>query len=139
MKAIRWLGAFRKESGSLIDSFIFELTQTQREEVAAEAIDKKSLIEQARVGLLVKRSAIVKVFSADCWSEYSNKKLYKTRNPRLATGDHREIWCRPDYVAIVVKDWDHLKKRVKQPVRYIADRFELPILELKKGGLRPVD
>ena len=138
MKAIRWLGAFRKGSASLLDSLIWELTQNERSEVAAEAIKQQSLIEQSRVGLLVKRSAIKKVFTGDCWSEYQGKTLVKNRNPKIASGLHKEIWCTPEYVGIVVKEWDHLKKQVRQPVRYIADRFKLQIYELKNGELRPI-
>lgn len=101
---IRWLGAFRKK-GRLIDSLNWELSQQSVPALAAERLRKgKSAIPHAKVGLLVKNSALLRRYRSDVWSEYrGNGKLIATRKEGEAYSQHAECWVRPEYLAIVIK------------------------------------
>jgi hypothetical protein len=136
MKVVRWLGAYRK-NGSLASSLQWELNSNSRECAAEPLVDGKSAIYHAKIGLLVRRTAIIKVFHGDCWSLVDGGKLRKNRNPRWSTR-HREAWVRPDYIAIVVKDWGHLRGSARKTLEYFGDIYGLPILRLKKGELVPI-
>ena len=101
---IRWLGAFGK-SNSFSESLEWELSQKEKSAVAAEKLAKgKSFISHARVGLLFKNRAILRRYSSDVYSKYTDKgTLVTTRKEGVATSDHTECFVRPDYCAIVVK------------------------------------
>ena len=101
---IRWLGAFRK-NGSLEEALKWELNQTAVSALTAERLPKgRSAIHHARVGLLVKNSAVLRRFRSDVWSAYrENGKLYATRKQGVAYSQHTECWVKPKYLAIVVK------------------------------------
>ena len=139
MKAVRWLGAFGK-AGSLGESLNWELTQTERRELAAERIFYDpynncwwSGIAHTRVGLLVKTVAVVKTFHGDCWSvpfEGDGVYLRKTRNPRSSSEHHEECWIRPQYVAIVVVGWKSLAESTRHTVAECACKYGLPVVEL---------
>lgn len=55
---VRWLGAFRKQ-GSLEEAFNWELTQAPSAVAAERLINGKSAIHHAKIGLLVKNSAVL--------------------------------------------------------------------------------
>jgi len=134
MKAIRWLGAFRKSSKSLNESLVYELSRPATDEVAAEPLDDEPSVVAAKVGLLIEKGAIKKVFNGDCWSEYGDDgRLYKTRNPRRAWSNHREVWASPQYTGIVLKGKD-LPKRTTKTIIWVSEQYGLPIYKLDKKG-----
>lgn len=131
MLVVRWLGAFGK-AGSLHDSLRWELEAPARELAAEPMSGGESHISHARVGLLAKTSAIIKIFDGDCWSVADSGRLAKTRNPRASGSGHREAWIRPDYAAIVVKG--QVSAHALRTILWFADLYQLPVLRLKKGG-----
>jgi len=142
MKLVRWLGAFRDDGHSFEESLVWELTQTERLEVAAEPIRRGegSSIRGVRVGLLVRSRALVKAFRGDCWSEEAaGGRLFKTRNPRHG-GPHLESWVRPDFAGIVIKGNPRRFPRwLRRTIARVAARFGLPIYQLDwDGNLREV-
>lgn len=135
---IRWMGAYRKKA-NLNQSLVYELNRPATDEVAAELImdGRGSRIYYPRVGLLVSEPAAFKVFNGDCFSEYENNRLVKTRNPR-GTAKYREAWCHPVYTAIVVKRQD-LPKQITRTLKWVSETYDLPIYRLsKKGNLKEI-
>lgn len=130
---VRWLGAFGK-GADLKSSLYWELA-INHEEVAAEPLhgfyvkngdlDYASSIDHAKVGLILKRSSLIKKFNGDCWSIKQDHKLVKTRNPRASTA-HNEAWVRPDYVAIIIKG--PISEGAFIIIEEMAAQFNLPIL-----------
>ena len=126
---IRWLGAYGKKGG-LLESLSFELSSDYSREVCAEEIKKgqTSKIKQARVGLLVKNSAVIKKNSGDVWSVYDNTgKLVPTRKP---VASHNEVWAFSDFVGVVVQTPIAKLDTVKD---FCADK-KIPLFKLSKGG-----
>jgi hypothetical protein len=136
MKIIRWMGAFRN-GGTLSDSLSWELDPTQADvEVAAEPLQKneRSEIRFCRIGLLLKRSSVIKMFSGDCWSERNEEgTLVKTRNPRRAYSRHQECWCRKEYAALVVRDRGNINKKSWKIIQWFSKKYNLPILEMDRN------
>jgi len=131
---IRWLGAFGKNA-SLFESLSFELERT--DEVAAEKLQSGvSFIVHARVGLLVKKKAIVKEFNGDCWSVRENGRLVKTRNPRHASSEHLEVWAKPQYLGVVVKG--RISKSTFKDLRSFCQRNDFKLFLLKGGELKEI-
>ena len=131
---VRWLGAFQKK-GSLHNSLQFELCEaTSDSEVPCEKIlNGTSRIHHAKIGLLIKNSAVIKTFNGDCWSvRRCNGKLQKTRNPKNAYSQHLEAWASPEYIGIVVKDVARIRKKSLKTVLFWAEEFKIPIMELKE-------
>ncbi len=131
---IRWLGAFGK-NGSLQDSIQFELNRDS--EVAAELLKNKSLISHARIGLLVKNSAVVKKFDGDCWSVREDGGLVKSRNPKTARSQHKEVWAKPNYIGLVVKS--RITKSAFKEIKYIASIYNLDLFKFKSGDLKKIN
>lgn len=133
---IRWMGAFRK-NGSLAEAVEFELSRATN--VACEQlIDGKSLVEQARVGLLVDPKAVYKRFSGDVWSEYTaDGMLHTTRKGYEAKSDHKEAFAHPVYTGIVIKNASlvTLSFAARKEISEIVKRHNLPIYRLVKGKL----
>lgn len=137
---VRWLGAFRKGAGNLHDSLLAELTGQVGFELAAEPLQHGKSFVPGNVGLLAKRSALVKKFTGDVWSErHPAGNLEKTRRPAQAKSRHEEAWIRPDFAGIVVVDWGNLGGQTRKTVEYFAKRFEIPVFQLQKGKLKEVD
>ena len=136
---IRWLGAFRKTSG-LYDSLVYECFQNQRKHVAAEQLQHGvSEIKHARVGLLVKNSAVVHRYWSDVWSEYNdNGTLKKTRQQGKAWSTHREAFCRPEYLGVVLKDHKEITNTALQAVKRFCDQYDVPCFLLDKSTRRLV-
>lgn len=130
MKVVRWMGAFGRSDHSLYAALSFELASCNRE-VAAEPIKHRSYIDHARVGLLVSRKAVKKVFSGDVWSQNENGKLVKTRKP---IGNHSEAFCSPDYVAIVVKGNNNFSLEILADIKKISKEYKLPIIYFDNNG-----
>lgn len=133
---VRWLGAFGKGS-DLAASLSWELTQNR--EVAAEHITSgNGKIRHARVGLLVDKRAVIRVFPGDVWSVAGEDgKLRATRyaSGYALTGRHSEAFCRPVYRAIVIKDHpDRIKPVVMNAVRGASEGFSLPIVWIDSKG-----
>ena len=133
---IRWMGAFRK-NGSLSEAVLFELSRTT--DVACEQLVKgKSLVEQARVGLLVNPSAVYKRYNGDVWSEYTvDGKLHTTRKGYEATSAHKEAFAKPIYTGLVIKNGSlaTLSYAARQEIAEISKRHSLPVFRLVKGKL----
>lgn len=129
---IRWLGAFGR-NGSLSESLHFEFCRNS--EVAAELLQNgESHISHAKVGLLIKNSALVKAFNGDCYSEYTSEgTLVKNRNPRNAKSTHQEMWTKPIYIGIVVKD--NVSPKVYETLKEVSTQYNVPIFQLKGGRL----
>jgi len=136
---IRWLGAFRKnrESRGLYSALCFEIKQIQRKHIAAEKLQHgRSFIQHAKVGLLVKNSAVVKKYSGDVWSEYnSNGTLRKTRRPDIAISNHTEVFCRPEYLGVVLKS-TKISQTALQAVSRFAAEYSCPVFYLNPGTRR---
>jgi hypothetical protein len=80
MKVVRWLGAFRKAS-SLLESALWELTQTERQ-VAAEPLWRgRSLIHHARIGLVVdhQESLFRGGFISDAWTVTDDRGILRAK------------------------------------------------------------
>ncbi|NLJ81284.1 MAG: hypothetical protein GX335_09705 [Firmicutes bacterium] len=144
MLYIRWMGGFRR-CGNLHDSLQFELNRYASDEVAVEPIERDGQQVNAKVGLLVDKTAVVKHFAGDCWSEYDHhgQRLYKTRNPRAAATRHREAWASPVYVGIVVasgvyrdagEGFQNLPRKIRGTIRWYADMYNLPVYHLGQNG-----
>jgi len=136
---VRWLGAFRKNSGSLHESLSFELSRSSSDEVATEPLARnmkrniKISYIDARVGLVVKTSAIIKVFKGDCWSEYNEDgKLKKTKKPNSKS--HWETWAHPIYVGIIVKDFASMTAKHQKTIMWFCDVYHLPVLNFRFDG-----
>lgn len=131
MKVVRWLGAFGN-AGSLHEALGWELSSAARELAAEPLSGGESKISHAKVGLLAKSIAVIKIFDGDCWSVNRDGRLVKTRNPRSTKCQHKEAWIRPDYAAIVIKG--QVSAQSLRTVKWFGDLYQLPILRLKKGG-----
>jgi len=128
---VRWLGAFRKQ-GSLYDALVWEVTQTTRKHVAAERLQHgKSYIFHARVGLLVKNAAVVRRYRSDVWSEYTRTgALKKTRKEGNNWYAHTEVWARPVFLGVVLKDVRNISQSALQAVKRFTDKFEYDVFVL---------
>ncbi len=125
---IRWLGAFRKR-GSLEEALKWELTQAPSAVAAERLIKGKSAIYHAKIGLLVKNSALLRKYRSDVWSEYNeNGKLVRTRREDGAHSCHTECWVQPHYLAIVIKG------KVSDQALQACRNTGLPILRLTRDG-----
>lgn len=133
---IRWLGAYKKKSDrrySLSDSLDHEFGHRGGTVVCAEKIRRgqRSEIRHAHVGLVVHNRAVVRRFKGDVWSvidRYTGKRV-KTRKP---VDTHTEVWCRPEYVAIIVDA--KISRRAWRACRDAARRYGVPVLRLTKDG-----
>ena len=128
MRAVRWLGAFRKE-GSLHSSLKWELQDNSREVAAEVLIDNQSHIH-ACVGLEVSPKAVRKVFCGDVWSENTRggNSLRMTRSPNNWSG-HTEAFCKPTFTAIVVKG--KVSKKVFRIVAWWSKQTGLPVQRIR--------
>lgn len=130
MRIVRWLGAFGKAS-SLSESLEFEFSRAPSEEVCAEMIKRVSTIS-ARVGLLVKHSALIKSFRGDCFSVLIEGKLVKTRKPVRTCFSHNESWVHPIYCGIVVDG--AISCSAMNAVRDAASKFGVPVISFDNNG-----
>ena len=153
---VRWMGAFRHKSSSLLESLVFEFNRNT--ECACERISArnqgKSFIGHARVGLLFKSADISKTFEMDCWSEYdSNGKLYKTRSGKHNPNSHAEAWvkasaCPYAIVCKVDKPMYHetyrngfygLNKEIQAQIKaFVSQHPEVKVYNLKGMSLKEV-
>ncbi|MCW7076391.1 MAG: hypothetical protein OCU18_03755 [Candidatus Syntrophoarchaeum sp.] len=136
---IRWLGAFntnRKNRG-LYSALCFEIEQSRRKHVAAERLRRgRSMIRHAKVGLLVRNSAIVKKFRSDVFSEYNrNGTLRKTRAQDVAWSGHTEVFCRPEYLGVVLKS-TKISQTALRAVQKFAEKYNAPVFFLNPGTRR---
>lgn len=133
---IRWMGAFRK-NGSLSEAIIYELTRNTN--VACEQLQKgKSLVNFARVGLLVDPKAVYKRYKGDVWSEYTpDGKLHTTRKGYEAKSRHKEAFAKPIYTGIVIKDASlaTLKYSARAEIISVHKQCLIPVYKLVKGSL----
>ena len=124
---IRWLGAYGK-STNLAESLTWELTQTERSELAASPCHLGD-VAHCNVGLLVARRAVIRIYSGDAWTvKGEDGTLRKTRRPDRSAG-HGEAIVRPEYRGIVVR-WDYLSSDARAIVARHARLYRLPILDL---------
>ena len=124
---VRWLGAFRRK-GTLEEALNWELTQAPSAVAAERLINGKSEIRHARIGLLVKNSAVLRKFRSDIWSEYRNGKLVATRREGYAHSRHTECWVQPVYIAVVIKG------KVSDQALQACRNTGLPLLRLTRDG-----
>lgn len=133
---IRWMGAFRK-NGSLSEAVCFELSRTT--DVACEQLQSgKSLVDHARVGLLVDPKAVYKRFAGDVWSEYTvDGSLHATRKACEAGSKHKEAFAKPVYTGLVIKNasLETLGYAARQEVIKAVEQHDLPLYKLVKGKL----
>lgn len=129
---VRWLGAFRR-NGSLLEAFHFEFNRNS--EVSAELLQSgESHILHAKVGLLIKNSALVKAFNGDCYSEYTSEgTLVKNRNPKHTGSTHKEVWANPEYSGIIVKE--SVSPKIYATLKEVSAQYNVPIFQLKGGRL----
>lgn len=129
---IRWLGAFRK-THSLPNSLEWELTQDCVRALAAEKLDRgRSYIHHAKIGLLVKNSAILRRYRGDVWSTYrTNGKLVKNRHEKDAQSWHSECWIQPGhFIGIVIKG--KVSKHAWQACSEASKKHNIPIFRLTR-------
>ena len=167
---VRWVGAFRapkNESGerySLLDSLLYEFRTPH--EVACEPIGytdgladaniywhknswdptRQGSQVNARVGLLIDRSCIIKKFRDDCWSEYDkNGHLVKTRKGKHCS-NHSEAWTNssPIYTGLVIKTDDkggffNLKKTTQECIKaFLKAEPKIKVYTLKGSSLKAI-
>ena len=127
---VRWMGAFGKK-GSLYSSLNWELLNCSKE-VACEHLSKgKSSIHQSKVGLIIPKSAILKMYSGDVWSEYKGDKLVPTRHIRNYTHkQYHECFAKPlgtiKGLKIIVQG-KILNKTLRQ-VKNLAKKYNLEVV-----------
>lgn len=135
---IRWLGAYGQFPGSVEEMLDFEFS-AQTKAVCAERLikGKTGLPRRTRLGLLCKNSAVVRRFKEDVYSLRNEQGyLYKTRKDCGGFGTHTEVWVKPQYIGIVVRDkWASVSKETQQQVRCAAKKFGCPIFVLANGQL----
>ena len=132
---VRWLGAFRKGDGNLLDSIRFEVSSQADRESACEQFKGVSEVH-ATVGLLVNPKNINKSFKGDCWSEYDGNSLKKTRNPRRARSKHNESWVsgKNSFQGIVLaRPLDNYKEFIQEQIKIAHEDLDLPVYFLKEG------
>ncbi|RLE45637.1 hypothetical protein DRJ25_05350 [Candidatus Woesearchaeota archaeon] len=136
---VRWLGAFRKnrENRGLYSALCFEIESDHRKHVAAERLQRgRSFIKHAKVGLLIKNSAVVKKYAKDVFSEYNkNGTLKRTRHQDDAWSDHSEVFCRPEYLGVVLKS-TKISQTALQAVQKFAEKYDAPVFYLNPGTRR---
>lgn len=137
---VRWLGCYGKK-GSLAESIEFEFT-TAKKALCAERIlkakgRKSGVPEYARIGLLVKNSAVVRRFKEDVYSVRNEQGyLRKTRKGCGGFGSHTEVWVLPQYCGIVVRDkWASISREAQTVVKNTAEKYNLPVFILANGQL----
>ena len=112
---------------------------TRKTDVACERLQSgKSLVDRARLGLLVSPKAVYKRFSGDVWSEYNaSGDLYPTRKGYEATSKHLESFAKPVYTGLVIKNGSlsTLRYSARQQVISAHERFSLPVYKLVNGKL----
>jgi len=135
---VRWIGAFRKHEGGVLDSISFEMGR--EDPAACERITRNSRTEVfARVGLAVKPDHVYRNFQSDVWSVYTEEgQLKKTRNE--STSRWKESWCKPGgFDAIVISTgWWTLRKNVREDIKLASAEFGLRILQLKKDKVQDI-
>jgi len=133
---IRWLGAYRKNR-ELYSALCFEIEQSQRKHVAAERLQHgQSFIKHAKIGLLVKNSAVVRKYKNDVFSEYcKNGTLKKTRRPDQAGTEHTEVFCRPEYLGVVLKSTKISQSALRAVERFCTE-YSCPLFFLNKSTRR---
>ncbi len=108
---VRWLGAFGR-GPSFEAALRHELARPATEEVCAEPVGKHpggALIGHPKVGLIVARRALVRLWHGDVWSipdQNNPGRLRRTRRPTthyMGHMLHAEAWVHPVYVGIVVR------------------------------------
>lgn len=129
MAIVRWIGAFGR-GDSLEASLSFEIARSSAHEVCAEDTKNGSYIS-AKIGLLVKQTAVIRRFHGDVWSVTDEKtgRLVKTRNP---VSTHSELWVNPIFTAIVVKNG--VSDSNLKIARDFADAHGLKFLGITKKG-----
>lgn len=130
------MGAFRK-NGSLSEAIQFELSRETF--VSCERLQKgKSLIDHARVGLLVDPKAVYKRYNGDVWSEYSAAShLHTHRKGYQASSKHKEAFAKPVYTGIVIKNgsFDTFRFDAREELKEIHERYNLNVYRLSKDSL----
>ena len=124
---VRWLGAYRKRSGSTLrDALEWELTGgSGKTPVCATT----GTIRRARVGLLVRRRAVVRKWRADVYSIRRRGRLVATVSEGFRRPYYDEVWVRQDYSGIIIRgkiSWQALAT-----CREMADKYGLKIIRVK--------
>ena len=130
---VRWIGAYRNWKNSLSEAIDHELCVPIHRVRCAERLCRGRSNIRAKVGLLVKNSAIIKRFRGDVWSEpIGNGKLKATRKQTFYPW-HTECWVKPVYIGIVIKR--HVKTQVWQTCVDACIRHNMPLFKLTKNGV----
>ena len=135
---VRWLGAFKKESRSILDSIDFEMSRTSVG--ACEHLQKKNKsYVWARVGLMIAKEGIIRRFDHDVWSvpdRDDHESLVKTRDH--AHGSlHHDAWCKPGFVTGIVTKvgWWTLRPKTRKEITIAAEKYNLPVYFLSSKGV----
>jgi len=96
----------------------------------------QSHVHSSLVGLLVKNKAVVRRYRTDVWTVQRGHALRPTRREWESYSCHTECLVRPQYAGIVVKSPSRRKisAQALQACMEIANRYNLPLLYLSKGG-----
>ena len=135
---VRWLGAFKKESRSILDSIDFEMNRTSVG--ACEHLQKKNQsYVRANVGLMIAKEGIIRRFDHDVWSvpdRDDNESLVKTRDHAYGS-IHHEAWCKPGFVTGIVTKvgWWTLRPKTRKEITIAARKYNLPIYFLSSKGV----
>jgi hypothetical protein len=96
---VRWIGAFRKHEGGVLDSISFEMGR--EDPAACERITRNSRTEVfARVGLAVKPDHVYRNFQSDVWSVYTEEGQLKIP-VRIIMDDFASGALVPDFDKII--------------------------------------
>ena len=135
---VRWLGAFKKESRSILDSIDFEMNRTSVG--ACEHLQKKNQsYVRANVGLKIAKEGVIRRFDHDVWSVPDrdvNESLVKTRDHAYGS-IHHEAWCTPGFVTGIVTKvgWWTLRPKTRKEITIAARKYNLPIYFLSSKGV----
>lgn len=142
---IRWLGAYGHAT-DLASSLSWELG-VNRKAVCAERLvnGHAGVADRAKVGLIVKNSAVVRRFREDVWSVRNDSGyLRKTRKGCGGFGDHTEVWIQPQFIGLVVRGkWAAISRDAQKTLLDAAQQYSLPVYvlandqlnKLEKGGV----
>lgn len=135
---VRWLGAFKIESRSILDSIDFEMSRSSV--AACEHLQKKNKsYVWARVGLMIAKEGIIRRFDHDVWSVPDRKdseSLVKTRDH--AHGSlHHEAWCKPGFVTGIVTKvgWWTLRPKTRKEITIASEKYNLPVYFFSSKGV----
>lgn len=141
---IRWLGAYGKGDGTLLDSLNYEFSRDTPFALESISSGIPSKVP-GNVGLLIDKKTVYRRFKGDIWSFYENGKLTASRKTvsscRSFYGTHTECWANPAgglHIAGVVikKNWFELQGKTRRDIIAFCSATSIPLYSYVSGMLK---